>query len=130
MKNSGLQNRFSQRVRYAWLYWYSCLICRRNGQDALHHIISPSSRFYIAGKHNESIFNSCPIHNYQHPNAPKGEPTCHIGNEAHLYSDDTIKSLLKEVRTIVTEEIDFELDATDRDFLHIYSHLYSEIVVK
>jgi hypothetical protein len=134
MKNSGLKNRFPERVRHAWLYWWTCLMCRYNQANALHHILSPSSRLYIAGEHNKSIFNSCPLHNYLHPNArelqKKGcegfgiTKPCHVGNESHLYKDDTIKSLLKEVRTIMTEEIEIELDATDRDFLHIYAHLY------
>lgn len=119
MKNSGLKNRFSEQTRNEWHYWYSCLVCYKNQQDALHHIVSPSSRLYIAGDHNNSVLNSAPIHNQ----------VCHVGNEAFLYKDETIKLLLE--RTIwALSELGYEVNKKDHDFYTVYSGLYSENIVQ
>jgi len=115
MKQSGLRNRFSNETRHVWLYWYSCMICGRNQQDVLHHIMSPSTRHYIDGKHNESVFNSCPIHNFG----------CHIGNEAYLNSDGgTINLLGKTLEALV--EMDYTLKQIDIDFINTYHSLYTQ----
>lgn len=118
MKKTGLKNRFSQAVRNVWQYWYDCMICGKNSIDVLHHILSPSSRFYIAGKHNESVLNSCPIHNQ----------VCHIGNEAHLYSDDTIKLLLKKTYMALVH-LEYEFNDLDREFLKVYADLYDNDII-
>lgn len=110
MKNNGLKNRFSQAVRYVWLYWYSCMVCGKNQQDNLHHIVS-SGFNYIDGKHNESVYNSCPIHN-------RG---CHIGNETWLVANT--KELLWKTRNAL-EELGYTPNALDLQFLETYSELY------
>ena len=117
---SGLRNRFSTETRYVWLYWYDCMICGRNQIDALHHIISPSSHFYVDGNHNVSVLNSCPIHNQ----------ICHIGNEAHLYADQTVKYLLNKVADALLNNLQYEIKDVDRQFVKVYKHLYNERVVK
>lgn len=114
MKNTGLKNRFSQEVRNQWLYWYSCMICGKNQQDVLHHIISPSSHLYVDGEHNESVFNSCPIHNF----------VCHIGNEAFLYKDETIRMLLWKTADAL-KEMDYTPNKKDLMFLRLYGAVYS-----
>src|ERR1700749_3010740 len=96
MKHSGLKNRFPDKVRKVWIYHIHCLYCSKNMWDTLHHIISPGSSLYIPGPHNKSIFNSCPIHNYKHPNDPKPQ-NCHFGNEGKLTKKETIVSLLHSV---------------------------------
>lgn len=111
MKHSGLSNRFSSAVRHVWLYWYDCMVCGRNQIDALHHIISPSVSVYVKGKHNESVFNSCPIHNQK----------CHVGNEAYLGAH--ISDLLEKTKTAL-DEMGYTRNALDREFLEIYAHLY------
>lgn len=116
MKNRGLQNRFSDKIRSAWVGWYECLFCGKNNADALHHILSPSTSFYIHGKHNTSIFNSCPIANLE----------CHIGNEAKLFTKKQIVRLLKEVRAIVKVELCYTLVDVDIQFLKVYEKLYNE----
>lgn len=114
MKNSGLSNRFSQEVRQQWIYWYSCLICGRNRWDALHHIISPSVRFYKVGKHNESILNSCPIHNFK----------CHIDNEHILFNDITLSEILEKTFLSLVE-LGYTLKQIDLDFLEVYRDWYN-----
>jgi len=118
MKNSGLKNRFSQKTRYVWLYWYDCMICGKNRIDALHHIISPSCRHYVSGKHNQSVLNSCPIHNF----------VCHIGNEAYLFKDETITELLNKVYFAV-KELGHELDENDKEYVRVYRPLYKNDVI-
>ena len=113
MKRSGLSNRFSSETRHEWLYFYSCMVCGMNGIDALHHIVSPSSRFYVKGEHNESVLNSCPIHNQ----------VCHVGNEAFLYSEETIRMLLKKTLDALTS-MGYTLKPIDREFLRVYANLY------
>lgn len=115
MKRTGLRNRFSEETRNHWLYWYSCLICDKNQQDVLHHIVSPSSSQYIDGSHNESTFNSCPIHNFG----------CHIGNEAYLYSIEGITKLLNKALQSLILHLDYQPDTNDLLFYKTYYKLYS-----
>ncbi len=90
------------------------MVCGKNRIDALHHIVSPSSHFYVKGEHNKSALNSCPIHNHG----------CHVGNEAFLYRDSTIRTLLK--KTIDALEFEgYVFTETDREFLEVYSDLYA-----
>jgi len=95
------------------MYWYACMICGKNQIDCLHHILSESSRLYIDGAHNESTYNSSPVHNQ----------ICHIGNEAFLYDSDNIKMLLKKTRDALTE-MGYSPKPVDKEFLRIYAHLY------
>ena len=97
------------------MYWYSCMVCGRNQIDVLHHIVCPSVRHYTKGEHNKSVFNSCPIHNQ----------VCHIGNEAYLYSDDTVRLLLKKTLQALIE-LGYSANERDREFLKTYSHLYDK----
>jgi len=132
MKRSGLRNRFSQETRSIWeLDWHECMVCGLNQWNVLHHIISPSSRYYIDGKHNESAYNSCPIHNYKHPSADilkqrgySGQGVdldCHIGNDAYLHSH--IPELLKKT-AYALDRMWYASDENDREFLKVYAHLY------
>lgn len=114
MRQTGLSNRFPETVRSQWIFWYSCHICGRNRWDALHHIVSPSSRLYVRGAHNASVYNSAPIHNYG----------CHIDNEAFLYNDENIKMLLGRTREALDGE-GYTPNGTDREFLRVYAHLYA-----
>lgn len=114
MRQTGLSNRFSAATRLVWLYWYDCMVCGMNRIDALHHIVSPSSRHYVPGKHNESVYNSCPIHNQ----------ICHVGNEAYLYDTETIKMLLKKTRDAL-KELGYAPTPLDLEFLRIYADLYA-----
>lgn len=120
MKKSGLKNRFPLEVRNVWLYHFSCMICGRNNQDVLHHIISPSSRFYVAGDHNKSVFNSCPIHNY----------VCHIGNESFLYSEEGIRELLDKVASALLFDIGYELKPVDIEFFRVYRFLFDNDILR
>ncbi len=113
MKQTGLSNRFSAETRNEWQYWYSCHVCGMNRIDALHHILSPSSRHYRRGEHNESVLNSCPIHNQ----------VCHVGNEAFLYDEKNIKMLLAKTRSAL-KELGYALKPIDLAFLEIYAELY------
>lgn len=122
MKKTGLSNRFSSETRNVWLYWNSCLICGMNQWDSLHHVISPSSHLYKAGRHNTSVLNSCPIHNLIHPY--NRQKSCHVGNEAHLYKDETIKELLKDIRFALEFELGYELNELDLEFVDNYVDLY------
>ena len=140
MKKTGLQYRFSLSVRNVWLYWHECLVCGFNRPDALHHIISPSSKFHKDGKHNESVFNSCPVHNYTHPNSK--DPSiakkywgfgitkpCHVGNETWLYADTNLKHLLNRVAEILLDEMKYIPNENDLAFFKVYGHLYSKRVI-
>ncbi len=114
MKNRGLQNRFSQKTRMEWLYWNSCMVCGRNQQDILHHIISPSSQHFVIGEHNTSVFNSSPVHNFK----------CHIGNESWLYDEKNITKLLNKTANAMLF-LDYNTNKNDEEFLRIYDYLYN-----
>jgi len=109
----NLKNRFNQdELMSAWAFHFRCLWCGKSGADCFHHIISPSSHYYISGKFNTSILNSCPIHNF----------SCHIGN-GDLHKIDNEKILLRKVyQTLVKNN--YILNQKDKKFLEIYSELY------
>jgi hypothetical protein len=132
MKKSGLRNRFPEWVHKVWeLDWHSCMVCHLNNWNALHHIVSPSSRHYIDGSHNESILNSCPIHNYRHPSCDvlksqgySGQGIdcdCHINNEAWL--NKNISTLLMQTKQAL-EDIGYQLKPIDHEFIKVYKKLY------
>lgn len=133
MQNRGLSNRFSPEVRMQWTEWYACMVCGMNQWNCLHHIICPSESFYIKGEHNESVFNSSPLHNYMHPSATqmakKGAEgfgitlPCHVGNEAWLYKIENAKYLLKQTAKAL-ESMDYQPKEIDRTFLRVYADLY------
>ena len=137
MKQSGLKNRFPDEVRNLWLDWHECMVCGYNQPDVLHHIISPSSPFYKAGKHNESALNSCPIHNYAHPNCYEmvkqglmgfgvTQP-CHVGNEAWLHDGKNASMLLRKVYEVLRFDLEYQLKPIDEQFIETYSKVYSMI---
>lgn len=102
-------------VKVEWIYWHSCLICGKNKWDALHHVVSPSIQGYKEGKHNESILNSCPIHNFG----------CHIGNEAHL--SKFVGTILQNVLNTL-DEMGYALGENDKEFLKVYGDLYERYI--
>lgn len=97
-----------------------------NQWNVLHHIISPSFYLYKDGKHNESVFNSCPIHNYKHPDAVGEMPDCHIGNEAWLFKIENVRQLLRQVFELQIEHYSYEPEANDIDFLVVYADVYGK----
>ena len=90
-----------------------------NGWDALHHAISPSTRHYKDGKHNESVLNSCPIHNDK----------CHIGKESYLLEDEKLKQILEMIFYALVEHQGYALQENDIEFLTVYQHLYSKRII-
>ena len=85
-----------------------------NRYDALHHIISPTLRFYRPGLYNKSVLNSCPIHNFK----------CHIGNDGYLHKDDVIRSLLKK-NVLALDNLGYKTRSQrDAEFLMAYNALY------
>lgn len=113
-----LKNRFSQETRHIWDYHIHCMVCGRNQWNALHHIISPSSRYYKPGKHNESAYNSSPVHNYTHPSDIGGK-SCHVGRNLL----PLIPELLKQTQQAL-KEMDYEPNDIDIEFLETYKKLY------
>jgi len=111
MLSTGLKNRFSEETKAEWIFWHECLVCGKNKWDALHHIISPSIEGYKNGTHNESVLNSCPIHNFG----------CHIDNEPFLTK--SVGLLLLKVYTAL-DEIGYVFNENDRQFLEIYGEFY------
>lgn len=126
MKQTGLKNRFNDDVRNAWLDHHSCFYCGMNQPDCLHHIISPSFYLYIDGKHNESVLNSCPLHNMKHPDATSEVENCHIGNEAWLYNEENVRMLLRLVYQTLTQDYGYQLKPIDIEFSTMYSELYGK----
>ena len=115
MKNNGLKNRFSQKVRYQWLYWYDCIYCGKNKWDCLHHLISGSlPHIYKEGKFNESVLNSCPIHNFG----------CHLYNH-DLHEEEKLKELLLKV-FYALKSMNYQLKEIDYEFIRQYKTLYPE----
>ena len=134
MKRTESRNRFSSKVHMFWqTEWHDCMVCHMNTWSALHHINCPSVSWFIDGKHNESILNSCPIHNYLHPNYSElkrqgltgfgVEKSCHVGNEAYLYEQENAQMLMWRVRDAVSE-MGYELNELDREFIKVYSFMY------
>lgn len=116
MKNKGLKNRFPERINQFWIgsnYWYECAICGQNHSDCIHHIISPASFNYVAGKHNESIFNSCRLNN----------ENCHLYKP--MQNTELQRELLRRTYKIVMEEGAI-LTKDDYSFLLIYKDVYGK----
>ena len=118
----GLQNRFPADLKYEWQWHYSCMLCGKNGWDALHHIISPPCHEYIVGNHNRSILNSCPIHNFK--SDEEAVQNCHIGNESELHKQ--IPKLLSKTLHALIYEQNYRLKEVDLKFLSIYLKLYED----
>jgi len=86
----------------------------------LHHIISPTVRYYKKGDHNRSVLNSAPLHNY---GRDIGDESCHIGRDGWLHKGDQLAMLLaKTMRAL--QEMDYEFDDRDAEFLKVYGHVY------
>ena len=114
MKQSGLKNRFdSDELSSAWTFWIHCLWCWKSSPDCFHHIISPSSQSYKEGHFNNSILNSCPIHN----------EGCHLYNPA-LHKIENEKILLRSVLLILLVS-GYQLTLKDYSFIENYSELYT-----
>jgi len=113
MTKKGLKNRFSKDIKFDWSFHYSCMVCGKNNFDVLHHIISPTVRYYKTGKFNESIFNSCPIHNAK----------CHLYNEGFLHKDENIKMLLNKVYDTLVD-MGYVFKPIDKEFIKQYIDLY------
>ncbi len=107
-----LKNRFLEEVRSEWNYCYSCSICGQNSWDSLHHIISPSMRWYVSGKHNTSVLNSAPLCNFK----------CHLYNP-NLGKKETVKILLNKTKDYLMGE-GYQLKEIDNKFLEIYARYY------
>ena len=104
-------------MRAVWLYWYDCLICGRNRIDALHHVLSPSTRLYVPGEHNRSVLNACPIHNFK----------CHIDNEAYLHQDNVLRGILLRILEALSF-LEYVPNELDRAFFRVYRPLFTESV--
>ena len=122
----GLQNRFPEDLKYEWHFWHDCMFCGKNGWDALHHIISPPCHEYIAGGHNKSILNSCPIHNFRSDD--KAVQNCHIGNENELHKQ--IPRLLEKTLYALIYDQNYTLKNIDKKFLSVYSEIYDRRIGK
>lgn len=119
-----LSNRFPDEVRYIWQEdWNACIRCGRNRWDAIHHIISPPCQNYVKGKHNRSIYNSMPIHNFSPPGKSGESNYCHIGQESFLAREKNIKKFLNKVYKAL-EFINYQKKPIDKKFLKIYSQYY------
>ena len=116
-----LSDRFPPKVEQFWkgIPNWECLsnwngkFCRESHADCLHHIISPQSSGYIKGKHNESIYNSAPVNNWD----------CHISKPMHIEKNEV--ELLKEVKLILDREL-YIPDDNDKEFLIIYKEYYGK----
>lgn len=113
MKKSGLKNRFPPEVREFWEVHnsYRDMWDGRNDGDVLHHIKSPSSYDYVAGKHNESLLNSTLLNNFRN----------HIGN-GELHHLDTEKELVLRTFNLAIDK-GYVLNYIDQEFLTIYKLL-------
>lgn len=107
-----LADRFKNEVRYFWEDNYHCIICGENGWDALHHIVNPSTDVYVKGKHNTSIYNSCPIHNFG----------CHL-DKGDINRRETVSELLIKVFEFL-DAMGYEPKEIDYKFTTIYKDLY------
>ena len=123
MKQTGTGNRFDVKDKEVWMDNDKCWECLMNQPDCLHHIICNSCKsIYTAGNHNSSILNSAPLHNYSHPNSQSGK-TCHIGNEAHLYKEETIRKLLKKTYQYLLRN-NYKFKDKDLEFMKVYKKYY------
>ena len=108
MKNKGLSNRFPDKVRQLYTFWYNCFWCGKNRYDCLHHIISPSSFGYTRGKHNISPLNSAPLHNF----------TCHLDNGNLHQNEYEVKLMNKTVQFL--SSVDYKYTDNDKEFFNTY----------
>ena len=114
MKQSGLKNRFPDEVKEFWADWFTDMIDGMNDADCLHHIKSPCSVDYVAGDHNQSIFNSCPLNNFRN----------HIGHPMHLLEKE--RMLIDRVGKAVMER-NYKPNERDCRFLKIYKIIKTKI---
>jgi hypothetical protein len=110
----GLKNRFPKEVRYEWEDEHHCIVCGKNGWDALHHIISPAMDVYVKGEHNRSIYNSCPVHNF----------SCHL-EKGDLSNPKVISELLVKVFKHL-DAMNYEPKIIDYKFVDVYKELYRQ----
>jgi hypothetical protein len=113
-----LKNRFPPEVRGNWCEWYTCLECKENTADCLHHIITPTNKFYIKGNHNKSIYNSAPLCNHK----------CHLYNQ-ELHKEYKIRELLHDTFKIL-EYKKYKPIKRDKLFIYYYKELYEHIILK
>lgn len=104
----ALNNRFKKDDTFEWLFWQRCLWCGENRWDALHHVISPSSRGWKDTDCNTSILNSCPIHNTK----------CHLYNSG-LHDRDNEIDLLEKILNIMSNN-NYILKDIDKEFIKTY----------
>ncbi len=114
-----LSNRFPDSVKEFWIGHYYCFYpdCEKNHADCLHHILSPSSIRYIAGEHNQSLYNSCPLNNWD----------CHLHKPMHTKEMETY--LLKRIYNHVEEVKKYQrvyLTDNDKKFLEVYKKYYND----
>jgi len=107
----GLKNRFPPEVREFWesVSWHQDLWDGIYDADCLHHIKSPSSSDWKAGKHNKSILNSCPLNNFRN----------HIGN-GEIHHINVEKELALRVLQSL-QNYDYVLTEIDQKFLDEYN---------
>jgi hypothetical protein len=111
-----LKNRFPAKVRNTWLGWTTCIECGENTADCLHHIITPTSKFYIKGNHNKSVYNSIPLCNFK----------CHLYN-SELHKEYKIRELLHATFKIM-EHKGYKPTKRDKLFIYYYKELYEHII--
>lgn len=106
-----LKNRFNiEKLNSAWFGCFRCFWCGKNGADAFHHIMSPSSCYYKKGDFNKSPLNSTPIHNFG----------CHLYNyELHKHESEL---LIKTLKYLLKNKYYFNL--RDVEFYCMYEWLY------
>ena len=105
---TGLNHRFDKDLLFEWLFWQRCLWCGENRWDAMHHVISPSSRDYQKTNANKSILNGCPIHNEE----------CHLKNSQLHKRENEIDLLQKIIDIMVTK--DYQFNKIDKQFIKTY----------
>lgn len=99
---SGLNNDFSQKTRYLFLYNNECWECGQNGIDAGHHIV---------GRESNSPLNFAPLHNAR----------CHIGKS---FSDEKTGYYLVRTWHFLTEKVGYVPDEKDLEFKAKHDRLY------
>ncbi len=110
----SLANRFSGEVFAEWQDWYICLECGKNTGNILHHIISPSNKYYVKGNHNTSILNSIKLCN----------EVCHLYNPELHKTYKTKEFLYKTIEVLKVKN--YKLKDIDLEFLEVYKNLYAK----
>lgn len=99
----------------AWGENYSlCHWCGEPGANAFHHIVSPNTAGYKKGEFNQSLLNSCPIHNFE----------CHVGN-GRLGKEENQSMLLKKTIKALLKR-NYEFKEIDVEFYQEYKEMYEE----